>query len=94
MEERTREDIIQGRRDIAKASERSHTFNVGDRRVHSPRICVMCARPLANLVLHKQAYVTIIRHTRYHVSKVLIFDMCTSINSCYRKLSMEGRLIE
>ena len=89
---RTKEVVKEQREDITKLAKRKHTFNKGDRRVHSPRVCVICSRPLSSLIIQEGKYVTATRHTRFHINEMFIVDTCTSINSCYRHLRIRGEL--
>lgn len=88
----SKEEVVEKRNDLYKLSERKHVFNKGDRRVHTPRLCVVCGRPLSSLVVHENRYVTIQPHIRFHLNKVFIVDVCKDINSCYRNLKKKGEL--
>ncbi len=75
-------------------SEKSHSFNKGDKRVHTPRVCVVCGRPLSSLIINENKYIIIQAHTRYHLNELFIVDACTDITSCYRTLRQKGELID
>jgi len=45
-------------------AEKSHSFNKGDKRVHTPRVCVVCGRPLSSLIINENKYIIIQAHTR------------------------------
>lgn len=92
MEKKTKNEVKVQREDINKLSKRKHTFNKGDRRVHTPRVCVVCSRPLSSLIIKENKYVTATRHTRFHINEMFIVDTCSSINSCYRHLRIRGDL--
>jgi hypothetical protein len=73
-------------------SKRHHTFYVGDRRVHTPRICVVCSRPLTSLVINENTHITKVAHTRIHINKMFIVDICADIRSCYTEFEKKGEL--
>jgi len=91
---KTKAEVVDHRRSLYSLAERFHTFKKGDKRVHTPRLCVVCNRPLSSLVINKGSYVTIHSHTRFHLNEYFIVDVCEDINSCYRTLRQKGELIE
>lgn len=90
----TKKEVVEKRRQLFKTAKRKHTFNKGDRRVHTPRICVICGCPLSSLIVRNNSYITIHKHTRFHINDIVILDACTDINSCYRTLEQKGELIK
>ncbi len=90
----TKQEVVEKRGTLFTESKRRHTFNKGDRRVHTPRLCVVCGRPLSSLVMRSNSYITIHRHTRFHMNDIVVLDICTDINSCYRVLEQKGELME
>lgn len=90
----SKEEVVSKRRGLYSNSTRGVTFNKGDKRVYTPRICVVCSRPLSSLILNENRYVTIQKHTRFHINKDMSVDICTDIESCYRTLKNIGRLID
>lgn len=88
----TRREVVEKRAKLYRDSVRSHTFNRGDKRVHSPRLCSICARPLSQLVVQEQRYVTSHRHTRVHLSGDIQINICTDVRSCYSRLEERGEL--
>jgi len=88
----TKREIRDKRRNLAKLADKTVYFNKGDRRVYSPRLCVVCGRPLSNLIINENKYLTIVPHTRYHLNEFFIVDVCTDVQSCYRTLSRKGEL--
>lgn len=86
----TKKEIVEKRRELDKISVRKFTFNKGDRRVFTPKVCVVCGRPLTSLIIQDNKYITTTKHTRFHLNKVFIVDTCTDVNSCYRRLKSEG----
>lgn len=95
MSERlTRRDVVEKRRYLFSNAKRHHKFNKGDRRVHTPRVCVVCGRPLSSLIMRTNKYIASQPHTRFHINDIVILDACTDINSCYRILEQKGELKE
>ncbi|AOZ61966.1 hypothetical protein QCM8_45 [Bacillus phage QCM8] len=90
----TKKEVVEKRRQLMSLSEKSHSFNKGDKRVHTPRVCVVCGRPLSSLIINENKYIIIQAHTRYHLNELFIVDACRDITSCYRTLRQKGELIE
>ncbi|AEW47017.1 hypothetical protein BCP78_0010 [Bacillus phage BCP78] len=90
----TKKEVVSKRRKLMSLAEKSHSFNKGDKRVHTPRVCVVCGRPLSSLIINENKYIIIQAHTRYHLNELFIVDACTDITSCYRTLRQKGELIE
>lgn len=89
---KTKQDIVEQRKSLYQDAERYHEFLKGDRRVTTPRVCGVCGRPLASLVLNKNEYVTIVPHVRFHLDKMFHVNICKDILSCYRILKRKGEL--
>lgn len=87
-----RRDVVTKRRHALINSERRHTFKKGDKRVSTPRLCVVCGRPLTSLVINDNRYVTIQSHIHCHLSKDVTVDICEDVHSCYRTLRRKGEL--
>lgn len=81
-----RRELVEKRRIVYGKSTKYNVFRVGDKRVHSPRLCVVCSRPLTSLVLTEQRYVTAVSHVHAHLSGGITIDMCASINSCANRI--------
>lgn len=88
----TKKEVAEKRRSLSQLAEKKHDFKKGDRRVNSPRICVVCGRPLSSLILHDNKYIVCHDHTRYYLGGWVKVDICTDINSCYRTLKRKGVL--
>jgi len=88
----SKREIVEQRRTLYKEAERHHEFLKGDKRVFTPRICVICSRPLSSLVLNDGKYVTSVSHVRFHLNKAFTIDICKDIMSCYRTLKKKGDL--
>lgn len=88
----TRKEIVDKRRKLGQLAEKKYSFNKGDRRVQTPRLCVVCGRPLSSLIVSENRYITIYPHTRFYLNDWFIVDVCTDINSCYRTLKKKGDL--
>lgn len=90
----TKREIVEKRKSLATLAEKKHSFNKGDRRVQSPRLCVVCSRPLSSLIVNENKYITCHPHTRYYLNDWFVMDVCTDIHSCYRVLQKKGELNE
>jgi hypothetical protein len=90
----SKREVVQKRRELYQLTERKHTFKKGDKRVSTPRLCVVCSRPLSSLILHENRYITIQAHVRFHLNKYFIVDICEDVESCYRTLRKKGELID
>lgn len=90
----SKKEVVEKRKSLAATAERKSSFQKGDRRVHTPRLCVVCSRPLSSLIVHENKYITVQAHTRYHINDMFIMDACTNISSCYRTLQKKGELTE
>lgn len=90
----TKREVVEKRRKLYSLAEKKHRFRKGDKRVFTPRLCVICGRPLSSLILNKNQYVTIQSHVRFHLNKHVSVDACEDINSCYRTLRQKGELDE
>lgn len=88
----TRKEVINKRRGLYNNSRKGTTFNKGDKRVFTPRLCVVCSRPLSSLIMNEGKYITVNRHTRFHINEDMHVDICSDIESCYRTLRSKGRL--
>lgn len=90
----TKKEVVENRRNLKQLAVKQVSFNKGDRRVFTPKLCVVCGRPLSSLIFHEGKYIIIHSHTRYHLNDWFIVDACTDIQSCYRTLKKKGELIE
>jgi hypothetical protein len=90
----TKKEVVEKRRNLKVFAKKITTFNKGDRRVHSPRLCVICGRPLSSLIVHENKYIIIHPHSRYYLNEMFIMDACKDITSCYRTLKKKGELNE
>jgi hypothetical protein len=90
----SKSDIVEKRRQLFQTSERKHTFKKGDRRVHTPRLCVICSRPLSSLILRENKYIVIQSHIHFHLNAYFKVDICEDVESCYRILRKKGELID
>ncbi|AYJ75140.1 hypothetical protein BSP36_053 [Bacillus phage BSP36] len=90
----TKREIVDKRRSLFLQSQKHYTFKKGDRRVNTPRLCVVCERPLSSLIIHENTYITTNSHTRFHLNDIFKVDVCEDINSCYRTLRQKGELTE
>jgi hypothetical protein len=88
----SKRDIVEKRRKVYQMAEKKHVFKKGDRRVATPRLCVICRRPLSSLVVHEMKYTTICSHVHVHLNKMVKVDICEDVNSCYRTLQKKGEL--
>jgi hypothetical protein len=90
----TKKEVVEKRRSLTSLAEKKTSFNKGDRRVHTPRICVVCGRPLSSLIIRENRYIIIQSHTRFHINDLFVMDACTDVDSCYRTLRQKGELNE
>lgn len=90
----TKRQVVEDRRKLKQMAKKQVMFNKGDKRVYTPRLCVICGRPLSSLIVNEGKYVTIQPHTRYHINDLFIVDICTDVQSCYRTLKKKGELDE
>lgn len=90
----SKQEVVEQRKLLNQLAEHKHSFNKGDRRMKSPRLCVCCSRPLTSLIINENKYIVIQNHTRYQLGGWVVADICTDINSCYRTLRKKGELIE
>ena len=88
----TKKEVVEKRRELYKTAERYHDFMRGDKRVKTPRLCVVCSRPLSSLILNENDYITIVSHTHFHLNKLFKVDICKDVSSCYRVLRKRGEL--
>jgi len=88
----TKKEIVEKRKSLAQLASKSGTFFKGDKRVRTPRLCVVCGRPLSSLILHENKYIVIQTHTRYYLNDMFKLDVCADINSCYRTLTKKGEM--
>lgn len=91
---KTKKDVVTQRRSLFQLSGKHNTFKRGDKRVHTPRLCVVCGRPLSSLIIHENKYIISNSHIHFHVSNWFTVDICEDVNSCYRTLRKKGELIE
>lgn len=89
-----KKEVVAKRRSLYQMASKHNTFKKGDKRVHTPRLCVVCGRPLSSLILHENRYITSNSHIHFHVDKWFTVDICEDINSCYRTLRKKGELEE
>lgn len=89
----TKREIVEKRRDLYQCASKFHEFKKGDKRVHTPRLCVICSRPLSSLILNENRYTTIVTHIHFHLDWCKV-DICKDVNSCYRILRKKGELTE
>lgn len=90
----TKKQVVENRKNLIQLAQNKHSFNKGDRRVKTPRICVACGRPLSSLIINENKYIVCQDHTRYYFGGWVVADVCTDITSCYRTLKKKGELIE
>lgn len=91
---KTKRELREKRRYLFSNSEKRVDFNRGDRRVFTPRLCVICGRPLSSLVLNKNKYITETPHIRFHLGDDVKVDICKNIQSCHTTLRKKGELSE
>jgi hypothetical protein len=89
---KTKREIVEKRRKLFHLAEKYNLFKKGDKRVHTPRLCVVCSRPLSSLILHENRYVVSHPHFHIHLNDFFIVDICENVNSCYRTLRQKGEL--
>lgn len=90
----TKKEIVENRRKLSQLAKKKYEFNKGDKRVNSPRVCVICSRPLSFLIINENKYTVAYPHTRFYLGEWMTMDACTDITSCYRTLKRKGELIE
>jgi hypothetical protein len=90
----SRKEVVEKRKSLYQESKKYHEFNKGDKRVHTPRLCVICSRPLSSLILSQNKYITIVNHVHFHLNEYFKVDICKDVNSCYRTLKRKGELTE
>lgn len=88
----TKQEIVAKRKSLYMEAARYHEFMKGDKRVNTPRLCVICGRPLSSLIMNENRYVTIVPHIHFHLNKLFKVDICKDIMSCYRTLKKKGEL--
>lgn len=89
----TKREVVEKRRSLYSNSSKHHVFKKGDRRVNSPRLCVVCGRPLSSLIIRENKYIIIHSHVRFNLDPFKV-DICEDVSSCYRTLRQKGGLIE
>jgi hypothetical protein len=89
-----KKEVVEKRKSLYQESEKFHEFRRGDKRVHTPRLCVICSRPLSSLILNQNKYITIVSHVHFHLNDYFKVDICKDVNSCYRILKKKGELTE
>ncbi|AIW03353.1 hypothetical protein CPT_Mater196 [Bacillus phage Mater] len=90
----TKKEIVEKRKSLYQDAEKYHEFRKGDKRVHTPRLCVVCSRPLSSLILNQNNYITTTSHVHFHLNKYFKVDICKDVNSCYRTLRKKGELLD
>lgn len=90
----TKKEVVEKRRNLMQLAEHKHSFNKGDRRVKTPRLCVVCGRPLSSLIINENKYIVIQPHIRCQLGGWVVANICTDITSCYRTLKKKGELKE
>ncbi|BEU14677.1 hypothetical protein [Bacillus phage CM1] len=90
----TKREVVEKRKKLVSLAKKKVSFNKGDKRAYSPKLCVVCGRPLSSLIINENKYIIIQDHTRYHINELFIVDACTDITSCYRTLKQKGDLEE
>lgn len=90
----TKKEVVEKRTNLLHCAESKHQFFKGDKRIKSPRLCVVCGRPLTSLIINENKYSVIQNHTRCSLGGWVRVDICTDITSCYRTLRRKGELIE
>ena len=88
----TKREIVEKRRKLPQQAKSYNTFKKGDKRVFTPRICSVCGRPLASLILKEQKYITIQDHVKYELSSFATISVCKNVQSCYMTLRKKGEL--
>lgn len=91
---KTRKEIIEKRKKLRSMAINKVSFSKGDKRVYTPRVCCICARPLASLIVRQNTYVSSHNHIRYHLGGFVKLDACQDIKSCYHTLREKGELAE
>jgi len=89
-----KKDVVRKRKKLQSMARKSYIFKRGDKRASTPRICVVCGRPLTSLILREGTYITTCSHIRFYISDVFTLDCCLDIHSCYRTLRQKGELNE
>lgn len=89
-----KKEVIEKRKQLQKLAKKSYVFKKGDKRTGTPRICVVCGRPLTSLIIRENTYITTVPHVRFYVSDMFTLDCCLDINSCYRIIRQKGELDE
>lgn len=87
-------EIVQKRKELYRLAEKISEFKKGDKRVHTPRLCVVCSRPLSSLILNENKYVVSAPHVHITLNAYFKVDICKNVNSCYRVLRQKGELTE
>ncbi|UXQ88913.1 hypothetical protein Thu_53 [Bacillus phage Thurquoise] len=90
----TKREVVEKRKKLVSLAKKKVSFNKGDKRVYSPKLCVVCGRPLSSLIINENKYIIIQAHTRYHINDLFTVDACVDITSCYRTLKQKGELEE
>jgi hypothetical protein len=88
----TKQEIVKKRKELFEIANKKNTFKKGDKRAHTPKLCVVCGRPLSSLIINDNRYITIQSHIRFHLNELFIVDVCEDVNSCYRTLKQKGEL--
>lgn len=87
-----KKEVVAKRKNLYETADRYHEFLKGDKRVNTPRLCVICSRPLSSLVMNDSRYVTLVSHVHFHISGLFTVDICKDVMSCYRTLKKKGEL--
>jgi len=88
----SKSQVLNKRRNLFSIAKTRNSFNKGDKRVHTPRICSICGRALAEFSPEKQKYVTAVTHFHCKIESYISLDACKDVQSCYRYLKKKGEL--
>jgi len=90
----SRKEVVAKRKSLYQLAEKYHDFNKGDKRVNTPRLCVVCSRPLSSLILNENKYIISVSHVHFHLNEYFKVDICKDVASCYRTLRQKGELAD
>lgn len=88
----SRKEVVNRRKYLQEKAANRFKFKKGDRRVSTPRVCVVCGRPLSSLIINDNKYVVSQSHIRYYLNQYMKMDICEDVHSCYRTLKQKGEL--
>ncbi|QQO40632.1 hypothetical protein 000TH008_204 [Bacillus phage 000TH008] len=88
----TKKEVVEKRKSLFDSQSKRYTFKKGDKRIHAPRLCVVCGRPLSSLILNDSKYIVTHPHIRFHINKFVKVCICENVESCYRTLRQKGEI--